>query len=50
MAKRYRVTLTAEERGKLEYLISCGKVDARKLVHARILLQADASEAGGGLA
>ena len=38
MAKRYRVTLTAEERGGLEALISKGKADARKLAHARTKL------------
>jgi transposase len=46
MAKRYRVTLTAEERDALGRMISRGKADARKLAHARILLQADASAAG----
>ena len=46
MAKRYRVTLTAEERDDLDRLISRGRADARKLAHARVLLQADASEAG----
>lgn len=46
MAKRYRVTLTAQERGGLEALISKGKADARKLAHARVLLQVD--EGGGG--
>ena len=46
MAKRYRVTLTQEEREQLRLMISRGKGDARKLAHARILLQAD--EAGGG--
>jgi transposase len=46
MAKRYRVTLTAEERGELERMISRGKADARKLAHARVLLQADATEGG----
>jgi hypothetical protein len=46
MAKKYRVTLTAEERGELGAMISRGKADARKLTHARILLQAD--EAAGG--
>jgi transposase len=46
MAKRYRVTLTPEERDALGRMISRGKADARKLAHARILLQADASEAG----
>ena len=46
MAKRYRVTLAAEERDDLRRMISRGKADARKLAHARILLQAD--EAGNG--
>src|SRR6188508_3873933 len=46
MAKRYRVTLTAQEREALDGMISRGKVDARKLAHARVLLQADASEGG----
>ena len=48
MAKRYRVTLTAEEREALGHMISRGKADARRLVHARVLLQADASEGGPG--
>jgi transposase len=39
--KKYRVTLTAEERKDLEHLISRGKGAARKLLHARILLKAD---------
>ena len=46
MAKRYRVTLTARERAELGTMISKGKADARKLAHARILLQAD--EVGSG--
>ena len=46
MAKRYRVTLTVEEREALDGMISRGKADARKLAHARVLLQADASEGG----
>lgn len=50
MAKRYRVTLTNEERDALDRMISRGKADARKLAHARVLLQADASEAGPGWA
>lgn len=45
MAKKYRVTLTAEERAELGAMITRGKADARKLAHARILLQAD--EAAG---
>lgn len=44
--KKYRVTLTAEERASLEELIHKGKAAARKLSHARILLKADASEGG----
>ena len=48
MAKRYRVTLTAEERGGLERMIARGKADARKLAHARVLLQADEADGGPG--
>jgi len=39
--KKYRVTLTEEERKNLEQLISRGKGAARKLLHARIVLKAD---------
>jgi len=39
--KRYRVTLTTEERTDLLHLISTGKAAARTLLHARILLKAD---------
>ena len=46
--KRYVVTLTEEERGQLQKLISSGKASARKLAHARILLKADSSEGGSG--
>jgi hypothetical protein len=46
MTKRYRVTLTAEERDELARKISRGKADARKLAHARVLLQADEAEGG----
>jgi Winged helix-turn helix len=46
VAKRYRVTLTMEEREALGDMISRGKADVRKLAHARVLLQADASEGG----
>jgi hypothetical protein len=44
MAKKYRVTLTVEERGELEALISKGRADARKLAHARVLLQANEAD------
>ena len=40
---KYRITLTPEERGDLEQLVSRGKAAARKLTHARILLLADDS-------
>jgi transposase len=39
--KKYRVDLAAEERQTLEQLLQRGKSSARKLVRARILLQAD---------
>lgn len=48
MSKRYRVTLSAEERRELEALISSGKADARKLAHARVLLQVDEATGGPG--
>ena len=48
MAKRCRVTLTAGERGDLERMIARGRADARKLSHARVLLQADEAEGGPG--
>ncbi len=41
MAKRYLVTLTEEERGALLGLTRKGKVSARKLARAHILLRAD---------
>ena len=48
MFKKYRVTLTAQERVDLGALISRGKAAARKLTHARILLQADEAPGGPG--
>lgn len=45
--KRYRVTLTPDEREQLTHLISSGTaVSARKLAHARVLLQVDESPLG----
>ena len=41
MAKKYRVTLTADERDALERLLARGKADVRKIKHAQILLKAD---------
>src|SRR6187402_3560398 len=46
MNLKYKVTLTAEERQQLQGLITSGKAAAKKLTHARILLKADAAEAG----
>lgn len=40
-AKKYRVTLTQEERENLKDLISQGKIAVRKLIHAQVLLHAD---------
>jgi transposase len=44
--KKYKVTLTAEERQQLHELTTAGKAAAQKLLHARILLKADAAEGG----
>src|SRR4051812_47487021 len=44
--KKYKVTLTAEERLSLSELIAAGKASAQKLIHARILLKADAAPDG----
>jgi hypothetical protein len=46
--KKYVVQLSAEEREQLNTLIRTGKHRARQLMKARILLKADASEAGEG--
>jgi transposase len=46
MAKKYRVTLALEEREVLGRMIARGKAAARKLAHARVLLQADEAEGG----
>lgn len=43
MKKKYIVTLTESERQTLRTMLSRGKGAARKLMHARILLKADAS-------
>ena len=47
-AKRYRVTLTGEERAELETLVKKGKGSASRLRRARILLMADEEQSGGG--
>ena len=51
LRKRYRVTLTGEERADLDRLISRGRAAARTLAHARLLLLlTDGSEGGSGWA
>ena len=46
MKKKYIVTLAEDERKVLEGMLSRGKAAARKLMHARILLKADAASGG----
>jgi transposase len=48
MRKRYRVTLTPAEREQLANMRRRGRVDARALVHAGILLKADEGSGRGG--
>jgi transposase len=48
MTKKYRVTLTADERAELERLLARGKADVRTIKHAQILLKADEAEGGPG--
>lgn len=47
-AKRYRVTLTDEERTSLTALVNKGKGDARRIRRSRILLLADEQRSDGG--
>jgi len=47
--KKYRVTLTKKEREGLTELTSRGKIAARKLIHAQILLHADETPEAGSL-
>lgn len=42
--KKYKVTLTQEERQELDAIITKGRVAARKRIHAQILLQADEAD------
>ena len=44
--KKYKVTLTPDERQHLQDLIAAGTAAAKKLAHARILLKADAAAGG----
>ena len=49
MKKRYRITLTEQERLDLQKLVSTGKAAAKKLVRARVMLLADQAEGGPAL-
>jgi len=46
MAKRYVVTLTADERGELERVVAVGRSAAWKMQRAWALLKADRGEHG----
>ena len=48
MRQKYVVTLTEAERDHLKRLIAVGTAPARKLAHARVLLQADKGPGGPG--
>lgn len=48
MNKKYIVRLEETERAELTRLVSVGKAAARKLLHARVLLKADAAPGGPG--
>lgn len=48
MRKRYRVTLTSAERDQLLGMRRGGRIGARVLVHAGILLKADEGSSGAG--
>jgi hypothetical protein len=47
-AKKFIVELDAEERARLDALISKGKASAKAILKARILLKADQAEGGAG--
>jgi len=46
MTPRYRVTLSEDERSRLEELTRCGKTAAPMFIHARALLLCDAGPLG----
>lgn len=49
MPKKYKVTLTSEERQRLQQLVRAGRTPARTLTRARVLLKADGSEGRAGV-
>ena len=48
MTPRYRVTLSEDERSRLEGLTRCGKTAAHTFIHSRALLLCDAGPHGCG--
>ncbi len=48
MRKKYVVRLTDDEREQCRELIRCGTAPARRIMHAQVLLKADASPEGPG--
>lgn len=46
--KKYKVTLTTEERKELEIVITKGRASARMRIHAQILLRADETKGQDG--
>lgn len=48
MHKKYKIILTESQREELKRQIAAGEAPARKLVHARILLEADQGAGGPG--
>ena len=48
MPKKYKVTLTAEERRSLEQMVRAGRTPARTLTRARVLLKADCADGREG--
>jgi len=46
--KKYIITLTDEERSRLQAMLTAGKAAARKQTHARIMLKADSRPGGLG--
>lgn len=48
MVRKYRVTLTDEQRRGLRRLIASGQGSARKLMHARMLLKSDCGPGAPG--
>ena len=46
--KKYKVTLSEDERAEIKQLMGKGRTAARKIIHAQILLKADSNEGQAG--